>query len=674
MQKEKTFLAQLTVPMKRIHLGIRDNAVPFVHWQNISDSFKLYDKPTVLWLPGSNVYHPKSINGILKSLEKSLQIDSAVFKDIPIRLMGAYYDRFNINEHLSHLQARENVLEDTELISFKQKNHPEYEKYCTDFFNRYFRAIFYKDGGKKISIKEIIQRLQNITIISHCYGSLIAFELERLMQNEMRKIGYSDNQCKKLQKYFTIINIAPRVPIGNMHSTVIHVSSLMDREWMSGWKREHILTFLQMYAQQKKWEWYHNHLNLRTESTGILFSFSGNEILLSVPRVSCSLGMEHGVLLKCHSENPFQDMTVNAQTIYRFIQAFFKLKRQSLFMTLSQFVAQWQKTQSGQFFCENGKSLMADYRFYLKKCQISRTFLPQCVEAGNQSAVLTFIKQWYIPLDLKDKNGFFPIFIAIQNRNIPMMSLLLKNMPYNQIFNLHHPDTQRNVMDSVFQTKNEDLIIALCQTMEIKNTCSGRAAFYSALNMFCYECLSQNKPIKRLLPLLHNVQHTDIPQDVLELKNMYTLASFYSNETAQENQKNILYTAQNVLYSKKILSTPTAVFLMKRLKQDNAPQEFMDMLEDAYTSMLGISSDCLKNMITRYLYCWSDKAGMLDSFLRLLLPLSYEQEQKYLAKVYDYLLYETEKSVSQRIIKRLTRRYQKLIAQQIDTFKRERIS
>ena len=35
MQKEKMFLAQLTVPMKRIHLGIRDNAVPFVHWKNI---------------------------------------------------------------------------------------------------------------------------------------------------------------------------------------------------------------------------------------------------------------------------------------------------------------------------------------------------------------------------------------------------------------------------------------------------------------------------------------------------------------------------------------------------------------------------------------------------------------------------------------------------------------
>ena len=59
-----------------------------------------------------------------------------------------------------------------------------------------------------------------------------------------------------------------------------------------------------------------------------LFIVNQNEILLCCPKICYEKGMEHRALLGQNADNPFQDMTPNAQNVYSFILQFLEEKNQ----------------------------------------------------------------------------------------------------------------------------------------------------------------------------------------------------------------------------------------------------------------------------------------------------------------------------------------------------------
>lgn len=659
--------------MKEIHLGIRNQDIEPYHWQKVSSSFRIYDVPTIIWLPGANVYHPRKVNGALKVLEKSLQLTSSFFSHIPIRLTGAYYDGFDINEHRQHMQAETQNLSDIDSITFKPIPVPEYKIYCRDFFNQYFKDIFCDESGQKMPIKTVIQRMRNLTIVSHCYGGLIAYEIEQQMQAEMERLAFTNAERHKIQKQLTIINLASRIPIGRMKSTVIHTFSLLDNEWMNGWSDENIFSFLQTNILSQIKGAICSDLSRLTHSNSALISFSKNEILLCCPKICYEKGMEHRALLGQNADNPFQDMTPNAQNVYSFILQFLEEKNQKINLSLSQFIHKWRTTELGTVFCQNGMRIMDEYRFYLKKCQIGRTSLHQCIREKKNAELQSLINGWTVPVNLTDKYGNFPLFEAVQTKNVFGLLQIMQKMDYNEILQIKNVHNQKDIIQDVFGTQDAEMIIPFCQVLIQKNAHLARYVLQPQLRMYCQNCAHQNRPMGELLSLLYDFECQQFQSvDIFELKSMYMLTEKYTDEMAKQNRNCILNAVKKMMQSGiGIYQSDMLRLFITHLKKDNTPDEFMAVVLNEQKDKINVSPEKLQHMLLRYFSCWDSQSGRLSSFLKLVLPYAYEREERYLTKVYDYLFYETNSQTHQRVVERLTKRYMNIVHQQLMWLKKQ---
>ena len=398
---------------KKIHLGIRDMALKPYHWRSINGSFSLYDEPTILLLPGANIHLPKSINGSLKI------ISHFVNKENSVRLIGAYYDKFDVTAHKTNIQYEVGELSDTLISRHIPNKKPIFYDYCLHFFNQYFKNIFY-DGNRICSVSEIQNRLKNITITAHCYGSLIAFEIERLMLKEMREMGFSNNDCLQIQQSLTIVNFASRAPIGQFKSSVIHILSSADDLWLENWKYESFYAFFQnTYLPSAKQTFY----NVSDSVNGSLLSFSENEILFFVPRVNLESGREHRVSSYIITDDKNQKITKNVRIIDAFTRLFVRQKRADASYNLKSHIMKWKNTPEGHIFYINGQRQMQEYQGYLKKCHIGRTILHQSVKKENIKEVDALINYWNIPINLYNADGELALLTAVQKQNSEIVRL-----------------------------------------------------------------------------------------------------------------------------------------------------------------------------------------------------------------------------------------------------------
>ena len=181
------------------------------------------DEVAIVALPGSNADNSKKANGFAKMIEEILED-----KNIPI-----YSIEYELNERNSVADriALLRLYNQDENNDAYKKFHPEEDDYIPNYVREIYKSTLsprLKSFGKRTSLKKISERLNKIIFINHCQGSTVAFQLERLMVEELTSLGYSKKEQDHILRQVHNIDIAPVSPIGKTKTTTIKFASLSD--------------------------------------------------------------------------------------------------------------------------------------------------------------------------------------------------------------------------------------------------------------------------------------------------------------------------------------------------------------------------------------------------------------------------------------------------------------
>lgn len=86
------------------------------------------------------------------------------------------------------------------------------------------------DNGKKINCEDAMRRMRNLNIMSYCDGTLMAQRIENTLLDRMQELGYTDEECAKIQSQMGIIAIATNRLNGTQKSTCISFKDINDAE------------------------------------------------------------------------------------------------------------------------------------------------------------------------------------------------------------------------------------------------------------------------------------------------------------------------------------------------------------------------------------------------------------------------------------------------------------
>ena len=303
----------------------KSKLLPF-GWRYISNIDP--DEVAIIALPGSNADTSKKANGFAKMIEEILED-----KDISI-----YSVEYELNERNSVADRR------ALLKTYNQDDHNDvYKKYHPepdDYIPNYIREIYkktlsprLKSFGKRTSLKKISQRLNKLVFINHCQGTTVAFQLERLMVEELTTLGYKPKEQEHILRQIHNIDIAPVSPIAKTKTTTIKFASLSDDKVTSldTPKIKHILKrkqehkeFLESVGKTK--ESNHTPKNPFTMNFSV-FRPSSNETVFAVNSLypmeilneKCFEGIEH--VFSSYSDDYDEDRTQQGNLIS---QAFIK--------------------------------------------------------------------------------------------------------------------------------------------------------------------------------------------------------------------------------------------------------------------------------------------------------------------------------------------------------------
>ena len=641
---------------QKIHLGMRDMGLGPYHWRSINGSFSLCSEPTILLLPGANINLPKQINGTLKI------ISEFVSPEKPTRLVGVYYDKLNIEAHKTYMQYEIGELTDSLVATYNQNQMPDVHAYCSQFFNQYLKNIFY-DNNNVRSVSDIQNQLKNLTIMAHCYGSLIAFELERLMLKEMNEIGFSTEECLQIQKSLTVINFASRAPIGQFNSSTVHILSSADDLWLENWKKESFYTFFQQrYLLSAKQDFY----KIPNKINGSLLSFSDNEILFFVPKVSLEQGCEHRVSSYIKTKESQKRITQNVYAIDTFVRLFVSQKRQDADYTFKNHITNWKNTPEGYVFCKNGLHQMQEYQNYLKKCRIGRTLLHQCVENENIEEVNALINYWEIPIDLTNKDGCFALLTAVQKQNVEMVKLFLNKMSYNEVMNMRSEQQDKLFFRTVLNTENNDLIKEVYTVLMHKNKRWCLLECQPLLQDYCLKQTKDNKNVTDILPVVFDLNNSFVTMgDILKTGRFYQAINNIKTPIVQQT-KNTLLKIILTCSQKEVFfdANEQGHFIVPVLKAEDISPVFINTVISARKNYIQkLMTEKLPQIINQAINKWS-KRSELSKLLCVFSSEKALKETLYLNRVSDYILLDgVETSVAKRIEKRLNKRYSLLLNQ-----------
>ena len=184
------------------------------------------DMPCILTLSGSNTDNSKKANGFAKMIEEML-------KNKKIALFSAEYDtsdRKSVTDRLALLNYYNQGDANNPLLHYREEEYGYIPQYIKDIYQKTIAPRLRDEQGNKVSIAKAAQRLNMISFINHCQGSTVAFQMERLMQEDMKQLGYSDKVQDYLLKQVHNIDVAPVVPIGITKTTTIKFGSFADEK------------------------------------------------------------------------------------------------------------------------------------------------------------------------------------------------------------------------------------------------------------------------------------------------------------------------------------------------------------------------------------------------------------------------------------------------------------
>lgn len=184
------------------------------------------DMPCILTLSGSNTDNSKKANGFAKMIEEML-------KNKKIALFSAEYDttgRKSVTDRLALLNHYNQGDAKDPLLHYREEDYGYIPQYIKDIYQKTIAPRLRDENGQKVSIAKAAQRLNMISFVNHCQGTTVAFQMERLMVEDMKKLGFNEKIQDYLLKQVHNIDVAPVVPIGITKTTTIKFGSLADEK------------------------------------------------------------------------------------------------------------------------------------------------------------------------------------------------------------------------------------------------------------------------------------------------------------------------------------------------------------------------------------------------------------------------------------------------------------
>lgn len=212
----------------KIGLRVKKSAEYPLGWKYVSSFPK--DQALIIALPGSSVDNSRKANGFAKMIEETLE-DKA---------MPVYSVEYDYGERVFRVD-REAILaqygqEDKtgQFIKYVKEEDKTYvPQYIRELYAQAIAPRLRDDNGNRTSIRQAAQRLNMLVFANHCQGSTVAFQLERLMQEDMKKLGYPEKTGEYLLKQLHNISVAPVTPYGVSKTSTYKFVSLDDDVAMS---------------------------------------------------------------------------------------------------------------------------------------------------------------------------------------------------------------------------------------------------------------------------------------------------------------------------------------------------------------------------------------------------------------------------------------------------------
>lgn len=120
-------------------------------------------------------------------------------------------------------------------LSMKLSNKGEEKKVATEeeridmFVNQYLMPLVSK-SGKKIDCIQAQKNMRNVNMMSYCNGTALIQDIEKTLLNRMKSLGYTNEECEKIQSQMCMFPIATYVLSGQQKSTCVSFRDINDDE------------------------------------------------------------------------------------------------------------------------------------------------------------------------------------------------------------------------------------------------------------------------------------------------------------------------------------------------------------------------------------------------------------------------------------------------------------
>lgn len=429
--------------IENINWGTRDLSVPQTHWRDIPDFEIPKEGKVVLLIPGGTVRKQRWANGCIKRFKDTM----GDLLDSDVSVFCAYYDDDGLPNHRLRELKKAKVLNDIK-ASFPDEELPLAPDF-SPLFQKLFMPILLDENKKQRSVAQICADLNRVILVSYCYGGFVSYELARLLDSELKHLKFSTKDRTKVCKAFKVVACASRFPMQVTKSTILHVFSYSDKQKEYNWK----------YSN------FHSYLNTKKAGIdkGALISLRQNEVVLTAERLlSIEIDDHHyRAYFKDYSKD--FDKTEEWKNISTIMCEYI---RYQLLNNGTKSVSEILNMLTNKIEVSKrisaGKKMFFDFKKHLLEVN-KLFFLQESMVLNHQVNELSeLLKKGVSLLPLKNKSGDFLIHQAIEQNDMDMLRLIIKNEP--NWFQLFNAKKETSVWLALKQ-KNVDMAFLMWETM-----------------------------------------------------------------------------------------------------------------------------------------------------------------------------------------------------------------
>ncbi len=182
------------------------------------------DIPCILALPGSDADNSRKANGFAKMVEQMLKGKKMPIYSVEYELAG----RITVADREAMLNIFNQGNPNSPLLRQRAEDNAYIPQYIRELYEKTLAPRLRDENGNRVSIAKAAQRLNMMPLVNHCQGSTVSFQLERLLTQDMEKLGYSEKVRGYLLKQVHNVDVAPVIPYGITQTTTFKFASFAD--------------------------------------------------------------------------------------------------------------------------------------------------------------------------------------------------------------------------------------------------------------------------------------------------------------------------------------------------------------------------------------------------------------------------------------------------------------